>query len=90
MYDTLTFKNMAVEMLLKITYLIGAIYITLFSLGLIAVNILACLGLLIFGNLILRVSYELILISIITCRNTTEINKKMKVSEVKAEEERPE
>lgn len=90
LYDTLTFRNMAVEMLLKITYLILAIYMTLFSLGLIAVNILACLGLLIFGNLALRVTYELVLISIITCRNTTEINRKMKVSESKAEEVKPE
>ena len=77
LYETLTFRNMVVEMLLKIFYLIAAIFTTLYSLGLIAVNILACLGLLIFGNLILRVSYELILISIITCRNTTEINKKL-------------
>ena len=74
LYDTLTFRNMVVEMLLKIFYLVLAIFITLYSLGLIAVNILLCLGLLIFGNLFVRIAYELVLISIINCRNTTEIN----------------
>lgn len=77
LYDTLTFRNMVVEMLLKIFYLVLAIFITLYSLGLIAVNILLCLGLLIFGNLFVRIAYELVLISIINCRNTTEINKKL-------------
>ena len=77
LYDTLTFRNMVVEMLLKIFYLVLAIFITLYSLGLIAVNILLCLGFLIFGNLFVRIAYELVLISIINCRNTTEINKKL-------------
>ncbi len=77
LYETLTFRNMVVEMLLKIFYLIAAIFTTLYSLGLIAVNVLLCFGLLIFGNLFLRVGYELVLISIINCRNTTEINKKL-------------
>ena len=77
LYDTLTFRNMVVEMLLKIFYLVLAIFITLYSLGLIAVNILLCLSLLIFGNLFVRIAYELVLISIINCRNTTEINKKL-------------
>jgi hypothetical protein len=75
-YDTFSFKKMLVETLLKITYLIGAIFITLYSFGLIAVNILAAFGCLIFGNLLLRICYEFMLMNVIICRNTTDINSK--------------
>ena len=78
LYETLSFKNMVVETLLKITYLVAAIFVTLLSLGLIAVNIISAVALLIFGNLIIRITYEFMLIQIITCRNTTDINSKLK------------
>ena len=48
LYETLTFRNMVVEMLLKIFYLISAIFTNLYSLGLIAINVLLFFGLLIF------------------------------------------
>lgn len=81
LYETLSFKNMVVETLLKITYLVAAIFVTLFSLGLIAVNIISAVALLIFGNLIIRITYEFMLIQIITCRNTTDINSKLRKAE---------
>ena len=77
LYNTLTFKNMIVETILKILYLVIAIFITLYSLGLIAVNIILALGLLVIGNIILRVCYEFMLLAIITCRNTSDINSKL-------------
>ena len=80
LYETLSFKNMVVETLLKITYLVAAIFVTLLSLGLIAVNIISAVALLIFGNLI-RITYEFMLIQIITCRNTTDINSKLRKAE---------
>ena len=77
LYNTLTFKNMIVETILKILYLVIAIFITLYSLGLIAVNIILALGVLVIGNIILRVGYEFMLLAIITCRNTSDINSKL-------------
>ena len=77
LYNTLTFKNMIVETILKILYLVIAIFITLYSLVLIAVNIILALGVLVIGNIILRVCYEFMLLAIITCRNTSDINSKL-------------
>ena len=77
LYNTLTFKNMIVETILKILYLVIAIFITLYSLGLIAVNIILALGVLVIGNIIVRVCYEFMLLAIITCRNTSDINSKL-------------
>lgn len=80
MYDFLSFKKMFLETLLKITYLIMALYITLSSFALIGVNFLAFLLTLVLGNLILRVAYEFSLILLVICRNTTDIVKNMKSS----------
>ena len=75
--DFLNFKSLLIEDILKITYLVLAIFITLNSLGLIAVNI-GSFFLLIVGNLILRISYELSILIIKICKNTSDINKKLK------------
>ena len=77
MYDFLTFKKMVIENILKIVYLILAIFITLSSLGVISESFLGFLAYLIIGNLVLRVIYELSLVILIICRNTTEMNKKL-------------
>ena len=77
LYDFLSFKKMFIETLLKITYLILAIYITLFSFALIGYNFLAFLFTLILGNLAIRVVYEFSLVLLVICRNTTDISKKL-------------
>ena len=77
MYDFLTFKKMVIENILKVVYLILAIFITLSSLGVISESFLGFLAYLIIGNLVLRVIYELSLVILIICRNTTEMNKKL-------------
>lgn len=76
--DFLNFKTLFLEEILKVSYLILAIFITLFSFGLIGTNVVSFLWLLIGGNIILRISYELSILIIKICKNTTEINNKLK------------
>lgn len=75
LYEFLSFKKMWLETILKVSYLILTIYITLMSFELIGKSFIAFLLTLVFGNIILRVVYELSLILLTICRNTTEINK---------------
>lgn len=77
MYDFLTFKKLTIESVLKILYLICALFITLSSFTMISASFLAFLVYLVVGNLAARIAYELILVRLIICRNTTEINKKL-------------
>lgn len=77
MYDFLTFKKLTIENVLKILYLICAIFVTLSSFATISTSFIAFLLYLVVGNLVVRISYELILVRLIICRNTTEINKKL-------------
>ena len=78
LYEFLSFKKMWLETILKVSYLILAIYITLTSFELISTSFMAFVLTLVFGNIILRVVYELSLLLLTICRNTTEINKKLK------------
>ena len=78
LYDFLSFKKMFLETLLKVTYLIIAIYITLSSFSLIGENFFVFLLVLLLGNLLVRIMYEFSLILILICRNTTEIAKNTK------------
>lgn len=78
LYEFLSFKKMWLETILKVSYLILTIYITLTSFELISTSFMAFVLTLVFGNIILRVIYELSLVLLTICRNTTEINKKLK------------
>lgn len=85
LYDFLTFKKMFIENLLKVTYLILAIFVTLSSFG--TGSFLGFIGTLVLGNLAVRIIYEFSLVLLVMCRNTTEINRKLSnVSIVKNEE----
>ena len=78
LYDTLSFNSLLMELLLKICYLITAGFITLYSIVLLFTpgsGFLVFLILIIFGNIGVRIMYEFMLILIIICRNTSEINK---------------
>ena len=57
-----------------------AIYITLYSFALIGTSFGSFLGMLIGGNLVLRITYELLILIISICSNVSEINKKLKSS----------
>ena len=78
LHSFLRFDKMMIEALIKILYLISAIFITLASFELIGTNFFAFLGVLIGGNLLARIIYEAGLIMIMIWKNTTEINKKTK------------
>ncbi len=87
LYDTLTFKKMLLETVLKITYLIFAIWITLSSFTLIGTSFWGFVLMLIGGNILIRVIYEFSLITIVMCRNTTEINTYLKKKALKENNE---
>ncbi len=74
----LDFKEMLLESILKISYIILAIFITLFSFNLIAVSFVSFLLTIILGNVALRVVYEWSLVFLMIWKNTTEINEKNK------------
>ena len=78
LYDFLAFKKLFAEVILKICYLIAAIYITLSSFGLISTSFVYFLLYLILGNVIARIAYEFALVILLICKNTTEINSKLK------------
>ena len=77
LYDFLTVKKMMRENVLKILYIIVALFVTLSSFGLISISFLAFLLTLVIGNVLTRVIYELLLVKLVICKNTTEINKKL-------------
>ena len=52
-------------------------FITLSSFSVISTSFLAFIVYLVVGNLIARIGYELFLVVLIICRNTTEISKKL-------------
>lgn len=79
-YDFLNFKKFTIEAILKITYLILALYITLASFAYIGESFISFLVMLLVGNLVLRMIYELMLVTLMICRNTTEINKKLSIN----------
>lgn len=78
MHDFFTFKTLLLEEILKVTYIILAIFITVVSIAYIYPNPLSFLLTLIGGNAVLRIVYELSILLIKICRNTTEINEKIK------------
>lgn len=76
--DFLNFDKMLIEVILKVVYLIITIFVILLSFGFIAKDFGAFFLTLIFGPIIIRIIYELILIQICIWKNTTSINQKLK------------
>jgi len=76
-YEFLNFKKFTIEAILKITYLMLAIFITLASFTIIPSSPVGFLLTLILGNLALRIACEILLVILVMCRNTTEINNKL-------------
>ena len=74
----LNFDTMIIEGLLKATYIILAIFVTLFSFQIIPINFLEFLFVLVFGNILVRVAYETSMVVLLIWRNASEINKKTK------------
>ena len=78
LYDFLSFKTLSLEAILKVCYLILAIFTTLSAFGFIGTSALLFFGTLIVGNLVLRIVFEASLMLIMIYRNTKEINEKTK------------
>ena len=74
----LNFKEMLIEPILKVSYIILAIFITLYSFNMIGVSFISFLLTLVLGNIVLRLIYEWCLVLIMIWKNTTEINDKTK------------
>ena len=77
LYEFLSFKKMCIEVILKIVYLMLTIYITLASFAFISTPA-AFFGLLILGNLTIRVMFEFSLLFLMMFNQVKEINDKMK------------
>ena len=78
LYDFVKFKKLYITTIIKITYMILAIFLTLYSFALISTSFVLFLSTLLLGNLILRVTYEFSLVLLSIHENVAEINKKMK------------
>ena len=76
--EFLSFDKMLIEPILKITYLFLVIFLTLSSLSLIGTSFVAFILTIVFGNITLRIIYEIALIKIMIWKNTTEIKNKLK------------
>ena len=77
----LRFDKMLIETILKIGYIFAAIMITLAPFAFLAAGFagfIVALITIIFGNLIVRIIYEGVLIKIMIWKNTTEIKKSLK------------
>lgn len=87
LYDFLSFKKLFAETLLKISYLILAILVTLSSLSLVSTSFIGFVVMLVLGNVGLRLAYEFSLTILLICSNVSQINSKLQapVSETKKE-----
>ena len=81
--EFLSFKKMIIEGLLKATYIIFALFITLYSFQImVGTSFITGLMLLILLNIMLRIGYEASLIVLLIWRNTSDINKKLGKSDL--------
>ncbi len=77
MYNFLSFRKLLLEDLLKICYIILALFVTLGSFSFISQGFVYFICVLILGNLALRVTFEFSLMMVLICKNTSEINSKL-------------
>lgn len=81
--EFLSFNKMIIEGLLKATYIIFALFITLYSFQImVGTSFITGLMLLILLNIMLRIGYETSLIVLLIWRNTSDINKKLGKSDL--------
>lgn len=73
LHSFLRFDKMMIEALLKICYLVSALFITLSSFSVISTSFLGFLLYLVLGNVILRMIFEFSILGIQLWKNTTEI-----------------
>lgn len=88
LYQFLNFKKISVEAIIKILYLFMALWITCTSFGFIASGEFGSfLSLLLVGNVVLRICFEFMMMSVSIWKNTSEINQKMDIVVAKKDED---
>ncbi len=76
-YDFLSFKSRTLEAILKICYLVFAIFVTISSFSMISTSFVAFLLVLFLGNVIVRLVFEGTLLILMIYRKLCDINDKM-------------
>lgn len=83
-YEFLNFRKLMLEAVLRIIYMVVAVFLLLFGLayifiglGNIGQNLLTGLGIAVLGNVVVRLLYELIMLFVLICRNVADINRKL-------------
>lgn len=77
LYDFLNFKITIIEPIFRVAYLITAIAITLCSFSYLTTNFFTFLSILVFGNIIARLSFEFFLLILKLFKDVAEINSKL-------------
>ena len=77
-YDFLHFKRVYIEEFLKIAYIFGAVFLTIMSFTTLTTSFGLFFFIIVFGNILLRISFEFVMMLYRMYQNTQEINKKMK------------
>lgn len=77
LYDFVHFKLTIIEPIFRILYLISAIALTLSSLSYLTVNFFEFIGILVFGNIAIRLLFELLLLTLKLFKDVSEINCKI-------------
>lgn len=93
LYNFLNFKITIIEPIFRVLYLISAIAITLGSFSYLTVNFFKFISILVFGNIIARISFELLLLIIKLFKDVADINtelSKQKESKKRTKKEKDE
>ena len=85
-YDFLSFKVMSLETILKICYLVFAIYITISSFSLISIDFIYFLLYLFIGNIVVRLIFEGALLILMIHKELAEVNSKLSKDKKSKEE----
>lgn len=90
LYDFLSFRIMSLEIILKIAYLISALFITLSSLAFISMDFVFFISYLVIGNVIARVAFEGSILILMIYRRLGDIRDALKTPTKKAEKAKEE
>lgn len=90
LYDFLSFQKLSLEAILKVCYLVIALFITIMSFSLISTSFVAFIMMLVIGNIITRFLFEGALLIIMMYHKLVEISDKMpsKTSKKESKEEK--
>ena len=84
MYEFLNFRKLLLEAILRVVYIVLAIWLVLVGLiyifmgfGNFGQNFLGGLAIIILGNVFLRLCYEFVMLLVSSCKNVSDINRKL-------------